>query len=215
MLQQLYADVYCWSERHGKAEASCNWNSFAIHVEQADVLALVDPLPLSPEEFRVLEELVTPTHILLTCNWHLRQSRIFRQRWGCEIYVNELGLEGVEIPIDGTFKHGDRLWDCVEVIHIPHVDWLEETAFLVEQGNGLLIIGDAVCGGRTDIGVPDGEVGIYWTRYKPLTDFHDVRSSLHQLMEYPFEAMCFGHGSPILSQAKKTLGRFIDTGLSK
>ena len=46
MLQQLYADVYCWSERHGEAEASYNWNSFAIRINQANVLALVDPLPL-------------------------------------------------------------------------------------------------------------------------------------------------------------------------
>ena len=65
------------------------------------------------------------------------------------------------------------------------------------------------------LGVPDGEVGIYWTRYKPTTDFYDVGSSLHQLMEYSFETMCFGHGSPILFQAKEALGRFIDTGLSE
>ena len=104
MLQQLYANVYCWAERHGKADASCNWNSFAIHVEQADVLALVDPLPLSPEEIRVVEEVGTPTHVLLSCNWHLRQSGRYRQRWGCKIYINELGLEEIEIPIDGTFS---------------------------------------------------------------------------------------------------------------
>ena len=215
MLQQLYADVYCWSERHGETEASYNWNSFAIHIAQANILALVDPLPLSSQEIRVVEELGPPTHILLTCNWHLRQSERYRKRWGCKIYINELGLEGVEIPMDGTFKHGDCLWDSVEVIHIPHVDWSEETAFLVKQENGLLIVGDALCGGRADIGVLDGEVGIYWTRYKPITDFYDVSSSLHQLMEYPFEAMGFGHGSPILYQAKEALGRFIDTGLSE
>ncbi len=210
MLQQLYGDVYCWTERHGKPETTYYWNSFAIHLPPANVLALVDPLPLSPEDIKQIEEIGTPTHILLTCNWHLREAELFRQRWGCKIYINELGLDEAETQIDGTFQYGDRLWDSIEVIHIPNVSWPEETGLLVTQEKGLLILGDALCGGRADVGIPDGEVGIRSIDY--ILDCHKAQSSLRRLMEYPFDAMGFGHGSPILHQAKSALQRFLDSG---
>ena len=211
MFQHLYGDVYYWTERHGKPETAYDWNSCAIRIEQANVLALVDPLPLTEAEIGQIEGIGTPTHILLTCNWHLREGEIYRKRWGCKIYLNTLGLSEAETTIDGTFKGGDRLWDAVEVIHIPHAGWTEETAFLVEQEKGLLIVGDAVCGGRADIGVPEGEIGIFTNQLAAISDRGEARHSLVGLMEYPFDAICFAHGSPILHQAKAALQRFIDT----
>jgi hypothetical protein len=208
MLHQLYGNVYCWTERHGKAGTTYHWNSFAIRPNSTNILALVDPLSMSNEEMQKVEEIATPTHILLTCNWHLRESEILRQRWGCKIYINEFGLEEAETPMDGTFQHGDCLWGVVEVIHLRDVSWKEESALLVHQDKGLLIVGDAA-----DIGVFDGEIGVH-----PLARIADIwkenaRKTLDNLMEYPFDAMCFGHGSPILHGAKAALQRFVGTAL--
>ena len=136
MFQHLYGDVYYWTECHGKPETIYDWNSCAIRIDSANVFALVDPLPLTAREIRQIEEIGTPTHILLTCNWHLREGEIFRERWGCKIYLNALGLTEAETRIDGTFEGGDRLWDAIEVIHLPHSGWGEETAFLVKQEQG-------------------------------------------------------------------------------
>ena len=72
MLRHLYGDVYYWTEHHGKPETTYDWNSCAIRIDWANVLALVDPLPLTDAEIGQIEEIGTPTHILLTCNWHLR-----------------------------------------------------------------------------------------------------------------------------------------------
>ena len=213
MFGHLYGDVYYWTKRHGNPETTYDWNSCAIRIDRANVLALVDPLPLTDEEIRQIEKIRTPTHILLTCNWHLRESEIYRQRWESVIYLNTLGLAEAETTIDGTFEGGDRLWDAVEVIHIPHVGWGEETAFLVEQEQGLLIVGDVVCGGRTDIGVPEGEIGIFTNQLEAISDRQKARDSLIDLMEYPFDAICFAHGSPIRHQAKAALQRFIDANL--
>lgn len=210
MFHRLYADVYSWSEIHGKPGKTYNWNSYAVHIAPANVLALVDPLPLTAEEIRMLEELGPPTHILLTCNWHLRESESCQKRWGCKIYINELGMNEAEFPIDGTFKHGDLLWNTIETIHISDVAWSEETAFLVKQNQGILIMGDALCGGRVDIGVLDDEIGIYPNQMKNISDIQKARKSISQLMEYSFESTCFGHGSPILYQAKEAFQRFIE-----
>jgi glyoxylase-like metal-dependent hydrolase (beta-lactamase superfamily II) len=210
MLHQLYANVYRWTERHGKGEKTYDWNSYAIHIDGANVLALVDPLPLTSEEIRQLEKIGPPTHILLTCNWHLRESEIYRRRWGCEIYLNKLDLDDAETSIDGTFQGGERLWDAVKIIELPGVNWKEETALLVKRGDGILIIGDAVVGGRADLGVLDGELGVHPpARIADLRN-ETARKTLDELMEYPFDAMCFGHGTPILSNAKAALQRFID-----
>lgn len=213
MLRHLYGDVYYWIERHGKSEATYHWNSYAIRIDRADVLALVDPLPLTDTEIRQIEEIGTPTHILLTCNWHLRAGETFRERWGCEIYLNVLGLPEAETTIDGAFKGGDRLWDTIEVIDIPHAGWGEDTAFLVEQEEGLLIVGDAVCGGRADIGVSESEIGIFTNQLEAISDRQKARNSLMGLMEYPFDAICFAHGAPIRHQAKAALQRFLHTNL--
>lgn len=211
MFQHLYGDVYYWTERHGKPETTYDWNSCAIRIDRANILALVDPLPLTDAEIRQIEEIGTPTHILLTCNWHLREGEIYRERWGCKIYLNALGLPEVETTIDGIFEGGDRLWDAIEVIHIPHMGWTEETAFLVKQEKRLLIVGDAVCGGRADIGVPEGEIGIFTNQLEAISDRQKARKSLVGLMEYPFDAICFAHGTPIRQQAKAALQRFLDT----
>ncbi len=213
MLQHLYGDVYYWTERHGNPQTTYDWNSYAIRIEQSNVLALVDPLPLTDAEIRQIEEIGTPTHILLTCNWHLREGEIYRKRWGCKIFLNALGLSEAETTIDGTFEGGDRLWDAVRVIHIPHVGWEEETGFLVEQAQGLLIVGDVICGGRADIGVPDGKIGIFTNQLEAISDRRKARDSLMGLMEYPFDAICFAHGTPIRHQAKAALQRFLATNL--
>ena len=43
------------------------------------ILALVDPLVASADEIRALEALGPPTHVLLTCNWHLRNAEACRR----------------------------------------------------------------------------------------------------------------------------------------
>ena len=211
MFHQLYDNVYRWTERHGKPETTYYWYSFAVHIKQAGIFALIDPLPMSAEEIVEIEKIGRPTHILLTCNWHLRVGEQYRQRWNCEIYINKRGLAEAETQIHGTFRHGEKLWDVVEIIHLPDVSWKEETAFLIHQDKGLLIIGDAVCGGRADIGIPDREIGVHPIDRMATFQNEGARKTLGDLMEYLFDAICFGHGTPILSNAKAALQRFIDT----
>ncbi len=149
MLKQISSTVYSWSEIHGAARNKPYlWNSYLIQVRDHNVLILVDPLPLSNEEIQEIEEIGTPTHILLTCNYHLRESQRFRQKWGCEVRLHQDGLEDSEVPIDGTLQDKDLLWDLIEVIHVPDVHYAEEVAFLVKGDGNTMIVGDLVCGGQ-------------------------------------------------------------------
>ncbi len=209
MLKQISSTVHIWYEVHGAArDEPYLWNSYLIQVEDSDVIILVDPLPLSAEEIRAVEEIGTPTHILLTCNWHLRESQAFRQKWGCQVYLHQDGLKDSEVPVDGTLQDGDLLWDLIQVIYIPDVHWLEEVAFLVMGDGNTMIVGDLVCGGRKDRGVPDGELWINAPEY--IFDLLNARNSLRKLSEYSFAKLCFCHGTPITQSAKDVFNEFIE-----
>ena len=208
MLMQLAPAVYAWSEPHGTLERRYRWYSYAIRVAEARVLALVDPLVASADEVRALEEVGPPTHVLLTCSWHLRDAEACRRRWGSRILIHRSGLADAEAPMDGTFQGGDELWGTVKAIHLPGLSWPEETAFLI-GGGGILIVGDAFCGGRADVGVPEGAVGRYTSVAVPSAKQHEARLSAQHLLSQPFDSMCFGHGSPLLHNAKAALERFI------
>ena len=211
MLKQISSAVHVWSEIHGAArDEPYLWNSYLIQVKDRDVLILVDPLPLSAEEFRAVEEIGTPTHILLTCNYHLRESQAFRQKWGCEVHLHQDGLRDLDVPVDGTLQDRDLLWDLMQVIHIPDVHYVEEVAFLVKGDGNTMIVGDLVCGGRMDRGVPDGQLWINAPEY--IFDLQDARNSLRKLSKYSFEKLCFGHGTPITRSAKDVFNEFIENG---
>ena len=68
---------------HGEARNEpYTWNSHLIDIKRGNILALVDPLPLSEDEIREVEKIGIPTHILITNNYHFRESEPFRKRWG-------------------------------------------------------------------------------------------------------------------------------------
>ncbi|MGD0272315.1 MAG: hypothetical protein ABSB96_01065 [Gaiellaceae bacterium] len=199
-----WSDAATWSGRPGK---TFKRSGFAVPLPHAGVLALIDPPGLSDRVVDELERLGPPTHVILTCNWHLRESEACRKRWDCELRINELGSATAETEIDGTFRHGDRLWDAIDVIHLPHVYWPEETAFFIAGESSVLVIGDALCGGREDIGVPNGEIGIFSIRH--IADTKAARQTLMGLLEIPCAAICFGHGAPVLDDAHGALHRFL------
>ena len=210
MLTQVSSSVYSWSEIHGAARNEpYPWNSFVIRTNNSGDLALVDPLPLSAEDAREIEALGKPAHILLTCEYHLRESETFRDRWGCDIHIHADGLDYSEVSIDRTLLDGDLLWGRIEVIHIPDAYHPDEVALMVHGGGNTMIVGDAVCGGRKDRGIPDGEIWINAPEYI-VADMSSARDSLCKLAGHPFERMVFGHGSPILHDASDRFRAFLE-----
>lgn len=210
MLTQISSSVTCWSEIHGAARNEpYPWNSFVIRTNHGEGLVLVDPLPLFAEDARGIEAMGKPAHILLTCEYHVRESEAFRRRWGCDVRMHVDGLDYSEVTIDETFLDGDLLWDGIEVIHIPDAYHPDEVAFLVRGDVNTMIVGDAVCGGRKDRGIPDGEIWINAPEYI-VADMSSARDSLRKLAGHSFERMVFGHGSPILCGASDRFTSFVD-----
>ena len=209
MLRQVTPHVYCWSEIHGEARNEpYPWNSYLIDVPNDDVVALIDPLPISSDGAQEIEENRIPTHILLTCEYHLRESELLKQRWGCEIWANEIELDRYEKPLDGKFTHGQRLWNFIDTIYVPDV-YYPETVLLVREVGGVLIVGDMLSGGRLDVGIPDGNLGIYAPEY--IANLEKARRSISKLLSYSYNLICFGHGTPIVDEPKAKLKRYVES----
>ena len=83
----------------------------------------------------------------------------------------------------------------------------EEVSFYLIP-DGVLIVGDLMSGGRKDCSIPDGKLGFKDSAY--LVDLAKARLSLKTLLHLEFNALCFGHGKPILSGAKDVLKRFVE-----
>lgn len=206
MLQQIASNIYRWTELHGAARNEpYDWNSYIVALPEVNRLALVDPLPLSSDEIQHIESIAKPTDILLTNSWHLRESERYQQKWDCNIHLNRTGVDEAEVPIDETLQEGDQLWDAIYVVELSGVYPESETAFWVD---GVWIIGDALCGGRIDKGIADGEVGIAFPHL--FVDIDAARVSLSKLLDYDCDTLCFAHGTPILRDGKSKLQKFLN-----
>lgn len=115
-----------------------------------------------------------------------------KREWRKELWLSELAQ--VEHVVDRRLADGERLWGRVDAHLLPDVYWPEETVFVVDGNQRVMVIGDALCGGRNDIGVPEGAIGIFSTRY--VTEPQKARLALERLAEIECDVICFGHGSP-------------------
>ena len=198
--------VWTWSELHGSGHSTCEWHSFVILTPQG-MPALVDPLPLSDRMIDELEKAGPPHEIFITSSWHVRDALKLANRWNSRILAHRLGKGCIEAPIGETVSEGDRLWGAARVCHLPFADVPEETGLFIESHPGVLIVGDAFCGPRTDIAVPPGEVAIYPSLRIPDPAAH--ASMLRRLLDLPFEVLAFGHGQVLDHDARGSLERLI------
>lgn len=208
MLTEISQSVYMWSEIHGEARNEpYPWNSYAIRIPNQDILVLIDPLAASEETLQAIESLGTPTHIVLTCEFHLRESQAYQKRWGCQLWVNSIETDRYNVPIDHTFQSNQLLWNLILPIYVPGI-YYPETTLLIQEAKGILIIGDMLSGGRKDQNIPDGDLGLMGPQDVP--DLEYARQSIAQLLNYEYTIICFGHGTPIYQKAKNKLRHFID-----
>ena len=209
MLEMISESLYRWTEIHGEERnEDYPWNSYVIHFPDKDILALVDPLAMSEEVAAEIESLKTPTHIVLTCEYHLRESVQFRKRWGCEISVNINEQDKYEVEIDETFRSGEKLFGCIDLVDVQG-SFYPETALLIYELGGILIIGDKISGGRKDCGIPDGELGLAFPEWIP--DLLSARRNLRKLLDLDFRVICSGHGLPVLEEAKSKLKAYVES----
>lgn len=207
-LHDLGENLYCWSVEHGKVDERYYWNSYVLKLED-NALLIVDPLPSDDELKQNIESVGKPQSILLTCNYHSRDAANLARRWDVKISLNEKGKGAEDISIDRYFHSEESIWKGVQLIDVSPLSWSEEVAIVF--GKKLLIL-DALVGGRRDLGIEKGSVGIHPNRFLMghVANLERAKAKLAELAELEVCEMHFGHGYPVLSDVESALASLSD-----
>jgi len=157
-------------------------------------LVFIDPIRLADEALDELTARRRPAAIVLTNGNHERAARDFRERFQIPIYAHRDALAGLgEVEL----REGEALMDELAVVELPGASPGE----IALHGAGVLHVGDAL------IHLPPAGLGILPDKY--CSDPKQLRHSLGKLLSFPFDALTFAHGLPLVTQARERLSQLL------
>jgi len=157
-------------------------------------LVFIDPIRLADEALDELTARRRPAAIVLTNGNHERAARDFRERFQIPIYAHRDALAG---PGEVDLREGEALMDELAVVELPGASPGE----IALHGAGVLHVGDAL------IHLPPAGLGILPDKY--CSDPKQLRHSLGKLLSFPFDALTFAHGLPLVTQACERLSQLL------
>ena len=170
-------------------------------------LFFVDPIPLEEDALDTLTEHAVPAGIVLTNANHARAAALFRREFELPVWMHEEAGAEIGMIADETIPAGGgTVFDGVlEAIPLPGAVAgeiaLYRAARSTEDGGGVMIVGDAL------IHLPAQGFSVLPDKY--CTNAKMLRRSLAGLLDWPFEAMMFAHGEPILHGARERLAALL------
>ncbi len=197
-MREILDGVFMWSrlsEPHGY-----NFNGHFIRHPDGNVV--IDPVEPEADD---LEQLIAVgvARILITNRNHSRAANTIREATGARNAIHPSDAEHARSQgcvIEDTLAHGEVIGPLVVVAADGKSPG--EVAFHW-PGQRALIVGDAV------IGNPPGRCGLL--PEAKLDDPPRLRKSLRALLEFDFDCLLVGDGTPILSGAKARLKELVAT----
>ena len=181
-------------------EKQLNFNGHLLDVGEHRIL--VDPPPLSDDDLSKLSSAGQVDYILLTNRDHQRESATYKAALNTRVYVPEADAPEMSVTPDKTFVDGELLPGGIWVIHLSNQKSPGESALFLQQGRGILIVGDAL------LGKPEGSACML-----PAEKYADpakAREGLRRLLKYNFDSLLVGDGTSILTGAKAAVAQALD-----
>ena len=191
-MKQLLPGIWQWS--WFSQEKQIDFNGLLLAVGEHRVL--VDPPPMSGTDLAQAKN-GGVDYVIVTNRDHEREAEACRKEFSCRVMVPEIDAPLMTLKADRMFKDGELLPGGVWVVQLTDQKSPGESALFIQQGKGILIVGDAL------IGKPPGSVSLL-----PLERYADVgkaREGLRRLLKYNFDALLVGDGVSILSGAKQAV----------
>ncbi len=132
---------------------------------------------------------------------HAREAVKYQAEFRCQLQVPEADAPQMDLKPTKTFKDGELLTGGIWVIHLQDQKSPGESALFIQQGKGVLIVGDAL------IGKPSGSVSLLPA--EKYADAGKAREGLHRLLKYNFDSLLVGDGASILTGAKQAVERLL------
>ena len=192
-MKALLPNVWEWS--WFSEEKQLNFNGHLLTIGEHRIL--VDPPPMNANDIAFARQEGSVDYILLTNRDHEREAGQLRKEFDCLVMAPELDAKEMSIPIDKTCKDGELLPGGIWVVQLAHQKSPGESAFFLQQGKGILIVGDAI------IGHPAGTLRLLPP--EKYADISQAREGLRRLLKYNFESLLVGDGDSIMTETKPIL----------
>jgi len=186
-VHHIATDVVAWSVFDSKIKAEIS--SAAISTSSG--VYLVDPIAVSSDSLCILKHPERLAGVIVTNANHDRASKHFANDFKIPIYATH----AAEISSATTLTDGDLAPD-LRVVTIEGAA-PGEIALHLSRDLGTLVIGDAL--------INFGSSGFSYLPAKYCTNAKQLRRSLRQLLDLPFERILFAHGAPIVKNGRERL----------
>jgi hypothetical protein len=198
-MKQLLAGIWQWS--WFSDEKKLDFNGLFLTVGEHRIL--VDPPPMKPEDVLQIRKGGRVDYILITNRDHLREVAAYKAEFACQLWLPDTDAPQMDVKADKTYKDGELLPGGIWVVHLQDQKSPGECALFIQQGKGIMIVGDAL------IGKQPGSVSMLPP--EKYTDPAKARDGLRRLLKYNFDSLLVGDGASILSGAKPVVETALNT----
>ncbi len=189
-MKQILPRIWQWS--WFSEEKQIDFNGHVLEVGEHRIL--VDPPPLDDTEMAQIRQGKQVDYIVLTNRDHEREANVYKKEFDCQLLVPEKDAGEMTVQADKAFKDGELLPGGIWVIQLADQKSPGECALFLQQGKGILLVGDAL------IGKPAGSLSLL-----PPEKYEDItkaREGLRRLLKYNFDSLLVGDGTSIVTHAK-------------
>lgn len=192
-MKQLLPGIWQWS--WFSEEKQIDFNGLFLNVGEHRIV--VDPPPMTAEASTVIRRQGALDYIIVTNRDHVREALVYQTEFRCQLQVPEADAPQMDVKPSKTFKDGELLPGGIWVIHLNAQKSPGESALYIQQGKGVLIVGDAL------IGKPPGSLSLLAP--EKYDDVAKARDGLRRLLKYNFDSILVGDGTNILFGAKQAV----------
>ena len=196
-MKNLLPGIWQWS--WFSEEKQLDFNGLFLTVGEHKIL--IDPPPMTGEASSTILRNGPVDYIIVTNRDHVREAARCQSEFHCQLHVPEADAAQIDLIPTKTFKDGELLPGGIWVIQLKDQKSSGESALFIQQGKGVLIVGDAL------IGKPAGSVRMLSD--EKYADVRRAQDGLRRLLKYNFESLLVGDGASILTGAKQALERLL------
>lgn len=196
-MKQVLPGIWQWSRF--SEEKQLDFNGLFLMVGEHKIL--VDPPPMTAEASVFIRRNGPVDYIIVTNRDHAREAATYQAEFRCQLQVPDADAAEMDLQPTKTFKDGELLPGGIWVIHLKGQKSPGESALFLQQGRGVLIVGDAL------IGMPAGSVSMLPP--EKYADVGQAKEGLRRLLKYQFESLLVGDGTSILTGAKQPVEQLL------
>jgi glyoxylase-like metal-dependent hydrolase (beta-lactamase superfamily II) len=197
IMKQLLPGIWQWS--WFSEEKQIDFNGLFLAVAEHKIL--IDPPPMTGEASSVVLRNGPVDYIIVTNRDHAREAARYQNEFRCQLQVPDADAPQMDLKPTKTFKDGELLTGGIWAIQLRDQKSPGESALFIQQGKGVLIVGDAL------IGKPAGSVSLLAA--EKYADVGKAQEGLRRLLKYNFDSVLVGDGASILTGAKQTVEQLL------